>query len=92
MRDSERVTHGPPGLPGPPGPPGYTQWFGSHRNATDLVEYIKCKRFYFFTNKQRILNPNCDVKDRKEIMTKMITKQKSTLSMSLHMYLNLPIK
>lgn len=44
---NSRVFQGPPGPPGPPGPAGYSRWFGSHGNATDLLEYIKCEQLYY---------------------------------------------
>lgn len=44
---NSRVFQGPPGPPGPPGPAGYSRWFGSHGNATDLLEYIKCEQLHY---------------------------------------------
>nr|XP_029480421.1 collagen alpha chain CG42342-like [Oncorhynchus nerka] len=39
--EKSQVVQGPPGPPGPPGAPGFSRVFGSHSNATDLVEYIR---------------------------------------------------
>ncbi|XP_031655826.1 collagen alpha-1(XVII) chain-like isoform X1 [Oncorhynchus kisutch] len=39
--EKSQVVQGPPGPPGPPGRPGFSRVFGSHSNATDLVEYIR---------------------------------------------------
>lgn len=87
----ERAVQGPQGPPGPPGPPGNTRWFGSHGNATDLVEYIRCKIIKSITKKSRSNQVLIQtVTYRTETTT--ITKHKCTFSISPHMYFNLAIK